>query len=306
MCLRYELEFAFPLVWLAVMGIFGLEHALAARPAWRGVVRGCWGLLLAGSVAFNLFAGLGFPAQAESGFGVALLQSDRLDEAILHFQKAVALQPGSAKAEEGLGMALFRKGEVDGAMVHFQQALRIQPDLAEANNNLGAALIQKGQVNEAIACYRKAVQLAPLNAEFQNNLGYALFLEGDMREAVAHYQKSLEIRPKNAITCKNLAWILATCPEATVRNGAQAVALAERAVLLSGGSDPLFIGTLAAAYAEAGQFPEAVKTAQHAQQLAATQNNRLLVNALQAQIRLYQAGTPFREAGQTDASPPLR
>ena len=129
---------------------------------------------------------------------------------------------------------------------------------------------------------------------------------GDAREAVAHYQKALELQPKNAITCKNLAWMLATCPEASVRNGARAVELAERAVWLSGGSDPIFVGTLAAAYAEAGRFPEAIVTAQHAQQLAAAQNKTRLVDALQAQIGLYQAGAPFREAGQTTVSPAVR
>jgi Flp pilus assembly protein TadD len=192
---------------------------------------------------------------------------------------------------------------VDEAIVHFQEVLRIRPDFAEANNNLGAVFFQKGQVNEAIIYYQKAVQLEPLNAEFQNNLGYALFQRGEVREAIAHYQKSLEIQPQNAITCKNLAWILATSPEASVRNGAKAVGLAERAIRLSGGPDPIFVGTLAAAYAEAGRFPEAVETARQARQLAVDQNNPDLVNALQVQIGLYSAGTPFREAGQTNAPP---
>jgi Flp pilus assembly protein TadD len=198
-------------------------------------------------------------------------------------------------------MALFRKARVDEAMVHFREVLKIRPDFAEAHNNLGAAFFQKGQFDDAIASYRKAVQFEPRNAEFQNNLGYALFQKGDLREAIAHYQTSLEIQPQNAITCKNLAWLLATSPEASVRNGAMAVELAGRAIRLCGSPDPTFIGTLAAAYAEAGQFSEAVKTAQRAQQLAATQDNPALVEVLQGQIKLYQAGSPFREAGQTNA-----
>jgi Flp pilus assembly protein TadD len=145
------------------------------------------------------------------------------------------------------------------------------------------------------------VQFEPLNAEFQGNLGYALFLAGDVREAVVHYQQSLGIQPENIVTCKNLAWILATSPEASVRNDTEAVELAERAVRLSGGSDPIYVGTLAAAYAEAGRFPDAVKTARQAQQLAAARNNISLADALQVQIGLYQAGMPFRETSQTNA-----
>jgi Flp pilus assembly protein TadD len=203
-------------------------------------------------------------------------------------------------------MAFFQKGQVDGAILHFQEVLKLRPDFAEANNNLGAAFLQKGQLDQAIVYYQKAVQLTPSDAEFQNNLGYALYLGGDVPQAVEHYKKSLELRPQNAATCKNLAWILATSPEASVRNGAKAVELAEQAVRLSGGSDPVFVGTLAAAYAESGQFSEAVKTARQAQQLAAAQNNTPLGDALQAQIGLYQAGTPFREAGRNEAAPRQR
>jgi Flp pilus assembly protein TadD len=246
------------------------------------------------------------PASAEfhNNLGIVLLRSGRVDEAIVHFQKTAEIQPDHIKAQEGLGMAFFQKGRVDEAIVHFQKAVAIQPDLAEANNNLGAAFLQKGQMNEAIVHYQKAAQLEPLNAEFQNNLGYALFQKGEVREAIAHYQTSLEIQPQNAITCKNLAWILATCPEASVRNGAKAVELAGQAIRLSGGPDPIFTGTLAAAYAEAGRFSEAVTTARRAQQLASGQRKPDLVKALQVQIGLYQAGAPFRDASQTN--PPAR
>jgi tetratricopeptide (TPR) repeat protein len=239
-------------------------------------------------------------AEFHNNLGTVLLRNGRVDEAIVHFQKAAEIQPDYIKAHEGLGMAFFQKAQVDEAIVHFQEVLRIHPDFAEANNNLGAAFLQKGQMNEAIAYYQKAVQLEPRNAEFQSNLGYALFLRGEVREAVAHYQTSLEIQPQNAITCKNLAWILATCPEASVRNGAKAVQLAEQAARLSGSPDPIFIGTLAAAYAEAGRFPEAVATAQRAQQLAVDQSNPGLASALQIQIGFYQSGSPFRDTSQTN------
>jgi Tfp pilus assembly protein PilF len=240
-------------------------------------------------------------AQAHNNLGIVLFQKGQVDEALTHFQKALAIQPNNAEICNNFGNALLGKGEVDGAIRCFQKAVEIAPDFAGAQENLGMILSQKGQVDEAIVHYQKAVAIQPVNAEFQYNLGYALFLKGEERGAVAHYQRSLELQPQNAIACKNLAWILATSPEASVRNGRKAVELAEQAVRLSGGTNSIFIGTLAAAYAEVGRFSEAVEMAQRARQLAAAQNNAALVNVLQMQIGLYQAGSPFRDASQTVA-----
>jgi len=98
------------------------------------------------------------------------------------------------------------------------------------------------------------------------------------------------------------AWLLATSPDAAVRNGADAVAYAQRAVELSKGNEPAILGTLAAAYAEAGQFSEAVQTARRAAALALQQNKRPMAESINATIRLYEANTPFRESRQP-ASP---
>jgi hypothetical protein len=91
----------------------------------------------------------------------------------------------------------------------------------------------------------------------------------------------------------NLAWALATCPDASLRNGAKAVRLAREANQLSGGKNPLILRTLAAACAENGQFAEAVVTAGLALQQAAIQHNTALVNSLETQSKFYEAGQPF-------------
>src|SRR5207249_2388011 len=105
------------------------------------------------------------------------------------------------------------------------------------------------------------------------------------------------LEPNYAPACNNLAWLLATSPRASVRNGVRAVELALRAEQLSGGQNAVFIGTLAAAYAEAGRFAEAITTAQRALRLATAQNNTALANRLGARIQLYQNGSPYRDAG---------
>ena len=110
----------------------------------------------------------------------------------------------------------------------------------------------------------------------------------DLREAV-------RLQPNQIGFVNQLAWVLATCPKASVRNGAEAVELAQRAVRISGGRAPAVLGTLAAAYAEAGRFPEAVQTARNALELATQQNKQTLAESLKAKLPLYQAGIPFRE-----------
>ena len=243
-------------------------------------------------------------AQAHNNLGIVLFQKGQMDQAIAHFQKALAIQPNNAEIYNNFGNALLEKGAADGAIRCFQKAVAIAPDFAAAQENLGMLLFQKGRVDEAIVHFQKAAAIQSADAEFQYNLGYALFLQGDARGAIAHYQKSLELQPQNAIAGKNLAWILATCPDASVRDGRKAVELAEQAVRLSGGTNPIFIGTLAAAYAEARRFSDAVDMAQRARQLAATQKNTALADVLQMQIGLYQSGSPFRDASQTGPGQP--
>jgi tetratricopeptide (TPR) repeat protein len=192
-----------------------------------------------------------------------------------------------------LGNALLQKGSVNEAMAQYQKALQINPDYAEAHNNLSNALLQKGNVDEAITHLQKALQIDPDYAYAHNNLGNALIQKGSVNEAMAHYQKALQIKPDYLEVQNNLAWVLATCPQALLRNGNEAVKLARRANQLAGYGNPVVLGTLAAAYAEAGRFPEAVETAQRALQLAETQSNTALADALRSQIKLYQAGLPF-------------
>ena len=139
------------------------------------------------------------------------------------------------------------------------------------------------------------MQLQPNLAEAHNNLGNALLQKGRPAEAVTHYQAAVAALPGNPYLLSNLAWMLATCPEASVRNGARAVELALQAEQLSGGKDSGLLGTLAAAYAEAGRLAEAVATAQRALALATAQTNTAQIETLRARLKLYQSGSPFRD-----------
>jgi tetratricopeptide (TPR) repeat protein len=332
MCLRYELEFASPLVLLAAVGVPALERALASRPVWRLAARCGWVLLLVFSLAFNLLVNLrgqensriilgnellrmGRAEEANAQFqkalelapndmeaywniGYAFVRYGRVDEAIALYQKALHIRPDSAIACYNLGNALLQKGRVDEAILEYQKAVEIQPAFALAHDNLGAALQQMGRLDEAIPQYQKAAQLKPDFASTRVNLANALAQEGRDNEAIPQYQKALQLNPADPAIQNKLAWLLATCPQPSLRNGGKALEVARQANLLTGGENPVILHTLAAACAEAGRFSEAVETAQHALRLAQAQTNTALAGALQSELILYRAGSPFHSPEQ--------
>ena len=268
-------------------------------------------------------------AKAHSSFGVALARAGRFDEAIEQFRKAIAIRPNNAQAHNNLGTALVQAGKLDEGIVQLREVLLNSPDNAEARNNLGDALLRKGALDEAIAQFRKVLEVNPESAGVHFNLGRALarkgsldeaiehlrkaadadpgfaaaqdvlgdtfYLRGNIPEALARWRKGLQLEPGDLPVLNQTAWVLATCPQASVRNGAESVGLAERALQLSGGREPAVLDTLAAAYAEVGRFPEAVETARRAQALATQQNKRPLAEKLAARIALYEARVPFHE-----------
>jgi len=211
------------------------------------------------------------------------------------WRKTLKGNPNSYMAHNNLGTALMRRKETDEAILHFQKAFEIQPDYAVAYFNLGNALIQKGQLDEAIAWFQKAVETDPDYAAAHINLGNALVRKGRVREAIVHLELSLNLRLKTPDVFNNLAWLLATSPDASIRNGSRAVELAQRASQLSGERNPVYLGTLAAAYAETGNFSEAIATGQHALDLASGPLATPLTAALQMQMESYRAGTAFRD-----------
>ena len=235
---------------------------------------------------------------AHYNFGEILRQKGRLDEAIVHFRRAVEIHPEYADAQNAFGLTLLRKGQVDEAIIHLQKALELRPDRAEDHNNLAGVLWQQGRVAEAITHYQKALALRPDYALAHHNLGKLLQQEGQVREAIAHYQSALEIQPDFAAARGSLAWVLATSPEPSVRDGVRAVALAQEALRPSETNNPMLIATLAAAYAEARRFQEAIETAKQALQVAAAQKRNALANRIRAEIAAYQAAAPYRDTGR--------
>src|SRR4029077_6174703 len=140
-----------------------------------------------------------------------------------------------------------------------------------------------------IAHYQKALEIKPDFADACNNLGIVLLQKGELDQAIAYYQKALEINPRYVQARANLAWALATSPQTPVLK-AIAIKLAQQANQLTGGANPTVLHILAAAYAQIGQFPEAVETAQRSLQLATAENDLPLADELRTEIGFYQKG----------------
>ena len=230
---------------------------------------------------------------AHLNLGNALRKVGKVDEAIAELRTSLQIRPKFEGAHLNLGQALFQEGKVDEAISEYQNALQLNPRDAEAHFDLGVALLQKGRVDEAISQFQGALQIRPKYILAESYLGNAFLQKGMASAAISHFQQALKIDPANTALQNNLAWLLATWPEASVRNGSMAISLAEHAKEVSSGNNPFILCTLAAAYAEGGRFSEAVETAQHALHLAEAQSNPALASQLQTQIKLYQAKTPF-------------
>jgi tetratricopeptide (TPR) repeat protein len=214
------------------------------------------------------------------------------------WQTTLRLNPKCGMAQYNLGSALLQAGRPEEAISHLQRALEIDPGNAQAHNNLGSAFLQQGRVDEAITHFQNALQVNPGYEDAHVNLGIALLQKGRMDEAINHFQKALQLKPADPDIQNNLALFLATCPQASLRNGNKAVELARQANELTGGENPIILRTLAAAFAEAGRFSEAVETAQRALHLAGAQSNTKLAGQLQYEMKLYQAGSPFHGPAQ--------
>jgi tetratricopeptide (TPR) repeat protein len=202
-----------------------------------------------------------------------------------------------------LGIALDQNGQIDEALDHYQEAVKEQPNYPEAYYLLGNDLLQKGRVDDAIAAYEQALKNRQKYPEVENNIGLALLQKGRPSEAIAHWQNALAGQPDSVDSLNNLAWILATFPESWLRNGRQALALAERANQLSRDNNPAILRTLAAAYAENGRFTEAKVTAERGLQLANAQENPALANIFEGDLARYRRNAPVRTATQPASGP---
>lgn len=239
-------------------------------------------------------------SDAENGLGSAFFRKQQVGQAIDHYEKAIALRPEDPEYHNNLGNALCQKGLIDDGITNYRKALELRPDRADLSNaetefNLANALLRTNHIDEAIAHFRQSLEIQPSDADTHDNLGNAFIRRGLIQEGVLQYQQALELNPKNVRALGDFAWVLATCFDPTFRNGYKAVELSEQARSLSHTRDPVILRTLAAACAEAGQFPQALEAGRSALELAKAGGNQRLIATLEKELALYQTGSTYHE-----------
>jgi len=234
-------------------------------------------------------------AHAYNNLGLALAMQGKIDDAIANFSKAAEVDPAYGAAEGNLGHALLSKNNIDEAIPHLKKAIELGPETAEVHDNLGLALAEKGQIAEAMPQFERALAIDPKMPEAHYYLGESLVMKGQQAEGLSHWRQALKLDPGNLELLNDTAWLLATSADAALRNGAEAVPLAERAVQISQAHEPTLMGTLAAAYAEAGNYEKAIETEQHAADLATQQGKQELAATLRGRLAILQARTPIRQ-----------
>ena len=234
---------------------------------------------------------------ANNNMGKILQKLGRLNEAEFYYNRALAYSPPDADLHNNLANILAGQGKIDAAVKHHEAAIRIAPNQPHTHYNYGVTLFQSGRLREAQGRLERALQLNSDYADarytyalVQAGLGYERAATGQLRDANF-------LRSDWYDALRSLAWLLATSPDDGVRDGAQAVVVAERAAQLTGYENPIALDTLAAAYAQAGRFNEAVKFAARAEELARGRRQTDLADRFKQRLELYRAGKPFhREA----------
>jgi protein O-mannosyl-transferase len=218
-------------------------------------------------------------------------------------RQLLAINPGAAAAQRSLANVLAAQGKLDEAVGYYRLALQTQPHDGDLNNGLGMALMLQGKSAEAEQPLLIAAEEQPTNWVAASQLALLFQSRNQMARAVEFYHRTLKLQPNLAAALNNLAWILASDPDAKLRNGTEAVGLAEHVCELTQYKNPVFLGTLAAAYAEAGRFSHAVTWAEKSRDLALAAGNQPLADRSAKLAEQFRAG---RTAHWSARSPRLR
>jgi Flp pilus assembly protein TadD len=239
---------------------------------------------------------------AHANLGWILAEQQKYDQAREHLLASLEVNPDNAQAHSNLGRVLSLQGQFAEAEPHFQAALKLKPNDADIRKSYASALAEQERRAEAVPQLREALRLRP-DTDARLLLATLLYQTRKFPEAIAEYRQVLKVKADQPEALNNLAWLLATCSNGTARDGAEAVRLAEHACHLSGYKQARELFTLAAAYAEAGRFPEAVEAAQKSIETAKAGGNAQLA-AVGGQLQsLFRAGKPYHEPDATPIRP---
>jgi len=222
-----------------------------------------------------------------------MLSALRLSSVLTVALVGSACSVNSARNEVKKADAAMAKGDHDTAIDHFDEAIRLDRRFARAHYGRGVAYARKGLHDTAIASYTEAIRLEPENDVCVFDRGLAYWEHGSHQQALADFKKAIELNPKNDSAYNGMAWAMSTSPHSDVRDGKAAVEMATRACELTEWRNPYHLSTLAAAYAEVGQFERAIEF--HKKAMASPEFPAAKMDRARQRLELYEEGQPYRE-----------
>jgi len=219
----------------------------------------------------------------------------RLDEQARQAQAKLAQKRIAAEKAQPFvrrGQEYLETGDYERAIVEFDNAIGVDPGSAWAYASRGEAHYRLGQHQRALTDLGRAIQFAPNYAPAYRLRGDLYWAQGKYTEALGDYDQAITRDAKDDIARNTKAWILATSPWKNVRNGREAVRLAREAINISDHAE--YRDTLAAAHAENGQFSKAIKEANRAIDMLHAAGNLSLISEIESHLRLFEQRKPYR------------
>ena len=230
---------------------------------------------------------------AAFALGSMNLTAGQLGRSVAYSQMAVDLLPDDYRPHANLGAAYLQLQDAETALPHLDAALMRSPNRASVLTNRATALHMLGRVEEAIRDWEKTLSLKPEDQTARSRLAASYLGSGDDANAVRHFQELLQREPESITYVGTLAWLLATSPDASVRDGPAAVRHAQHWVDATDRRDPKALNALAAALAETGRFDAAVAAMESAIEIGRRAGNAAMLDAFFPRLELYRAEKPF-------------
>ena len=232
-------------------------------------------------------------AQVLNNLGLVLTRQEKYEQAIVEFTKAARFMPSQPHVIQNLGISLLKLGKIDEARARFEEAVRIDPFYAQAHLHLAQMLARQGKIEGTTRHLAQAARIEPDNPDTLYRYADVLENQGRYKEALQQYHKVSQLIPNSPIAINRIAWILATSADPKLRDAPKAIRLAKLAFELTDYKSVEPLDTLAAAYAAAGQFQEAVQIASRVLEIVSASENAKLIKQIRGRLKLFRAGKPF-------------